>query len=184
MRNILFVQRLLSLPASVGVLSLCLVWLVLINGPAAAQGLASDMDLRGVKLLRVTASPTMVETLDCGIEAATLVRNLKGQVESEGLKPTDSDAALAVVTVLSARNEDAGVCSSTLMLGVYKKASFFDRDVGWIRSGYVVAWQSAVLVTSPIEAHNVQVNDALARLGDALLGDWRNSQRPEAAAAQ
>ncbi len=73
--------------------------------------------------------------------------------------------------------------NSTLMLGAYKKASFFDKDVGWIRSGYVVVWQSAVLVTSPSEGHAVEVRDALSRLGDALLGDWRTANRPPAAAA-
>jgi len=150
-------------------------------GSAAAQGIASDMDFRGIQALRVTASPTTVESLDCGIESAALVRETQRNLEAGGIKSTDSDANLGVITILSARDGESGLCNSTLMLGAYKKASFFDKDVGWIRSGYVVMWQSAVLVASPAESHPVQVRDALVRLGDALLGDWRTANRPAAA---
>lgn len=146
--------------------------------PASAQSIASDMDLRGMATLRVTASPMTVDSLDCSIESAAMVRELRSQLESEGMKPTDSEAALAVITILSARDSNTNVCNSTLMLGAYKKASFFDKDVGWIRTGYIVVWQSAVLVASPSESHAVQVRDGLAKLGDALLGDWRNANRP------
>lgn len=156
---------------------------VAFDSPAAAQGLLSDMDFRGMDTLRVTASPMTVESLDCGLESSGLVRELRRQLDSEGMKSSDSDAALGVITVLSARNGDSGVCNSTLMLGAYKKASFFDKDVGWIRSGYVVVWQSAVLVASSAETHPVQVRDALARLGAALLTDWRGANRPTAATA-
>lgn len=153
------------------------------DSPATAQGLLSDMDFRGIDALRVTASPMTVESLDCGIESSGLVRELRRQFESEGMRSSESDSALGVITVLSARNGDTGVCNSTLMLGAYKKASFFDKDVGWIRSGYVVVWQSAVLVVSAAETHPVQVRDALSRLGAALLGDWRSANRPTAATA-
>lgn len=152
------------------------------SGPAAAQGIASDMDFRGMTSLRITASPTTVESLDCGLESTGLVRELQRQFESGGMKPTDSDAALGVITILSARDSDRGLCNSTIMLGAYKKASFFDKDVGWIRSGYVVVWQSAVLVASPAESHALQVRDALTRLGDALLGDWLTANRPATSA--
>lgn len=149
--------------------------------PASAQSLASDMDFRGVQALRITVSPTTVESLDCGIESIALVRELQHGLEAGGIKPTESDANLGVITILSVRDGDSGLCNSTLMLGAYKKASFFDKDAGWIRSGYVVMWQSAVLVASPAESHPVQVRDALARLGDALLGDWRTANRPATA---
>jgi hypothetical protein len=156
---------------------------ITLDHPAAAQGLLSDMDFRGMDTLRVTASPMTVESLDCGIESSGLVRELRRQLDSEGMKSSDADSALGVITVLSARNGDTGVCNSTLMLGAYKKASFFDKDVGWIRSGYVVVWQSAVLVVSSAETHPVQVRDALSRLGAALLVDWRGANRPTAATA-
>ncbi|QJP13442.1 hypothetical protein G3545_07090 [Starkeya sp. ORNL1] len=161
-----------------GALALGAACLIAAFQPAAAQGIATDMDLRGITSLRVTASPMTVDSLDCSVESAAMVRELRQQLVSEGMKATDSDAALAVVTVLSTRDANTDVCNSTLMLGAYKKASFFDKDVGWIRTGYVVMWQSAVLVSSPSETHSVQVRDGLAKLGDALLGDWRNANRP------
>ncbi|HEY9214716.1 MAG TPA: hypothetical protein VIQ29_17945 [Ancylobacter sp.] len=161
-----------------GALALSAAGFVAASVPAAAQSIASDMDFRGMTSLRVTASPMTVDSLDCSIESAAMVRELRQQLVSEGVKATDSDAALAVITVLSTRDPNTDVCSSTLMLGAYKKASFFDKDVGWIRTGYVVMWQSAVLVSSPSESHAVQVRDGLAKLGDALMGDWRNANRP------
>lgn len=143
--------------------------------PASAQSIASDMDFQGVKGLRVTTSPLPIDSVDCNIEPGALIRDLRRQFEFEGLKAISSDDALAVVTILSARDAPSNTCSSTLMLGAYKKASFFDKDVGWIRTGYVVVWQSAVLVTSRSDGHSVQVRDALARIGDALLKEWHTA---------
>jgi len=166
-----------------GALALSAAGLLAAAVPASAQSISSDMDLRGMNALRVTASPMTVDSLDCSIESAAMVRELRQQLVSEGMKATDSDAALAVVTVLSARDPNSDTCNSTLMLGAYKKASFFDKDVGWIRTGYVVVWQSAVLVSSPSESHAVQVRDGLGKLGDALMSDWRNANRAVNAAS-
>jgi hypothetical protein len=151
--------------------------------PVLAQDVASDMDFLGVKAVRVTVSPLTVDSIDCNIDGSYLLRELQRQFESDGLAGADQEDALAVISVLSARESGGGACNSAVMLGAYKKASFFDQDAAWIRTGYVVVWQSALLVTSAADAHLDLTRDALARLGEAMLKEWKRVNAPPASAS-
>jgi hypothetical protein len=142
-------------------------------GSAPAGEVASDIDFQGIRSLRVTASPMPQAALDCNIEPDELVRDLERQLEAGGLKNAAGNDNLATITVLSAHDVDSGLCSSALMLGAYSKASFFADDAGWIRSGYVVIWQSGVIATSSPEQHLQAAREALARLGDSLIEAWQ-----------
>lgn len=155
--------------------ALCLVTLAIAGKPATAQDFPSDMDFRAISAVRVTISPMSVESVDCNIDPALLVRELERQFEGEGLAVSTTLDALAVITVLSAREEGGGACNSALMLGAYKRASFFDDDAQWLRTGYVVVWQSALLVGSPADTHPALARDALASLGLAMLKEWRKA---------
>jgi hypothetical protein len=151
--------------------------------PVHAQDVASDMDFLGIKAIRTTVSPLTVDSIDCNIDGSYLMRELQRQFESEGLAGTDQEDALAVISILSAREDGGGDCNSAVMLGAYKKASFFDQDAAWIRTGYVVVWQSALLVTSAADAHLALTRDALARLGEVMLKEWQRVNAPSASAA-
>src|SRR5215813_7762890 len=94
--------------------------------PAAAQGVASDTDFRGVTHLKVTASPMAVESVDCNVDANLLTHDLEHQLGADGLTIDQSPDTVAVITVLSTREGGSGSCTSAMMLGAYKKASFFD----------------------------------------------------------
>lgn len=151
-------------------LALVAIWAA--NASAAAQ--SSDMDFRGVSAVHVTVSPMSVESTDCNIDGDYLARELLRQFEGEGLAGSGSTDILAVITVLSAR-EGGASCSSALMLGAYKKVSFFDHDAEWLRTGYVVIWQSALLVASPADTHLALARDSLNSLGEAMLKEWRSA---------
>jgi hypothetical protein len=153
------------------------------GSPVLAQDVASDMDFLGIKAIRVTASPLTVDSIDCNVDGSYLMRELQRQFQAEGLAGTNQEDALAVISILSARADGGGACNSAVMLGAYKKASFFDRDAAWIRTGYVVVWQSALLVTSAADAHLALTRDALARLGEAMLKEWQRANHPPASAA-
>lgn len=150
----------------------------LIPSTSHAQDLSSDMDFVGIKALRITASPLTIDSIDCNIEVTYLVRELQRQFEAEGLAAASADDALAVISLLSARQSGDGACNSSLMLGAYKKASFFDHDAGWLRTGYVVIWQSALLISSPVDQHLSLSRDALARLAQSMLKEWQNANTP------
>jgi hypothetical protein len=143
--------------------------------PAAAQDVRADMDFRGVSGIHITASPMSVESIDCNVDGSYLVRELQRQFEGEGLASSANFDTLAVITVLSAREGGSGTCNSAVMLGAYKKASFFDNEAAWLRTGYVVIWQSALLVASPADTHLTVARDSLARLGQVMLKEWRNA---------
>jgi hypothetical protein len=143
--------------------------------PAAAQDVAADMDFRGVSAIHITASPMSVESIDCNIDGSYLVRELQRQFEGDGLAKSADFDTLAVITVLSAREGGSGPCNSAVMLGAYKKASFFDNEAAWLRTGYVVIWQSALLVASPADTHLVLARDSLARLGQVMLKEWKDA---------
>jgi len=152
--------------------------------PAAAQGVASDTDFRGVTRISVTASPMAVESVDCNIDGSLLTHDLEHQLAADGLAVDQSPETVAVVTVLSTREGGSGSCTSAMMLGAYKKASFFDDQAQWLRTGYVVIWQSGLIFTSPADAHLGLARESLSRLGKALLRDWRNANSAKPSAAR
>jgi hypothetical protein len=153
-------------------------------GPAAAQGVASDTDFRGVTRIKVTASPMAVESVDCNIDGTLLTHDLEHQFAADGLAVDQSPDTVAVVTVLSTREGGSGSCTSAIMLGAYKKASFFDDQAQWLRTGYVVIWQSGLIFSSPADAHLGLARESLGRLAKALLRDWRNANNAKPAASQ
>ncbi|HEV7369757.1 hypothetical protein [Arenibaculum sp.] len=140
----------------------------------AAEG-PSDIDFRGVAGVRVTISPMSADATDCRLAADPLLRELEQQLTAKGLKAMPESDVVATITVLSAYEPNAGRCSSAVMLGAYRKASFFDEDAGWLRTGHVVVWQSGLLTSSSPEQHPAGVRDALARLGDAMALDWHRA---------
>lgn len=155
--------------------------LALVTIPAAmAQEPDSDMDFRGIRSVRVTASPMPQGAIDCDIDGDALVRDLEQQFDAGGLRNAAGNDNLATITVLSTYETGSGVCSSAMMLGAYSKVSFFADAAGWIRSGYVVLWQSGVIVTSSPEQHLQTAREALARLGSSMLEAWQtqNAAQP------
>jgi hypothetical protein len=152
--------------------------------PAAAQGVASDTDFHGITRIKVTASPMAVESVDCNIDGTLLTHDLEHQFAADGLAVDPSLETVAVVTVLSTREGGSGSCTSTIMLGAYKKASFFDDQAQWLRTGYVVIWQSGLIFSSPADAHLGLARESLTRLAKALLRDWRNANNAKPSASQ
>jgi len=153
-------------------------------GPASAGGVTSDTDFRGVTGIHVTASPMSVESVDCNIDSSLLTHDLERQFSGDGLAVNQSPDTMAVVTVLSTRNDISGTCNSAIMLGAYKKASFFDDQAQWLRTGYVVVWQSGLIFSSPADAHLGLARESLGRLAKAMLKDWRNANTSKQSAAQ
>ena len=158
--------------------------LALAVGPATAAEVGSDTDFRGIASIRVSASPMAVESVDCNIDSSLLTHDLERQFTGDGLAVDQSPDTLAVVTVLSTRDGISGACSSAIMLGAYKKASFFDDQAQWLRTGYVVIWQSGLIFTSPADAHLGLARESLARLAKAMLKDWRNANGAKPSAAR
>jgi len=158
--------------------------LALAAGPAAAEGVASDTDFRGVTRIKVTASPMAVESVDCNIDSGLLTHDLEHQLAADGLVVDRSPDTVAVVTVLSTREGGSGSCTSAIMLGAYKKASFFDDQAKWLRTGYVVIWQSGLIFTSPADSHLGLARESIGRLAKALLRDWRNANTAKPSAAR
>ena len=158
--------------------------LVIGAGPAIAGGVASDTDFRGVTGIHVTASPMGVESVDCNIDSSLLTHDLERQFSGDGLAVNQSPDTMAVVTVLSTRDDISGTCSSAIMLGAYKKASFFDDQARWLRTGYVVVWQSGLVFSSSADAHLGLARESLGRLAKAMLRDWHNANAVKPSATQ
>lgn len=132
----------------------------------------SDVDLRGIKALHVTLSPVSASSLDCGLRGSDVVAETRARLGAGGLPDASGAEELAIVTVMSSHDATTGTCSSSIMLGAYGRASFVDKRVGWIRTGYVVLWQSGVIVMSGATDHLDTVRQSIDRLTDALLDAW------------
>jgi len=166
------------------ILLVALVFLTVAGASAAAatQDVASDTDFRGITSIRVTASPMSVDSIDCNLDANLLAGELQHQLAGDGLTNSTGLDTLAVITVLSTREAGSGPCTSAIMLGAYKKASFFDDQARWLRTGYVVVWQSALLFTSPADSHLALARDSLQQLGKAMLTEWQRANNPKSSA--
>jgi hypothetical protein len=141
----------------------------------AQSGVASDADLRGVTGLRVTLSPMSAASMECDLRGAELVSDTQTKLATGGMTAPRGDDALAIVTVITGRDGTSGLCSSALMLGAYERASYVDDHVGWVRTGYVVLWQSGLMVTSAPQDHLDTVRRALDELGSAMLEEWHRA---------
>jgi hypothetical protein len=145
-------------------------------GPALAQtGPASDADLKGVSGLHVTLSPMSAASLECNLRGAELVSDTETKLSQGGMTSPATEDDLAIVTVITGRDAATGLCSSALMLGAYGRESYVDDRVGWVRTGYVVLWQSGLMVTSSPQDHLDTVRRALGGLGDAMLEEWHRA---------
>lgn len=142
---------------------------------ARADAIRSDLDLKGVKSFHIAVSPLPIDTVDCNIDGTILGRELKQVLDRDHLSGGVDADSVAVITVISSHDPDRSACTSTVMLGAYKKASFFDEAVGWIRTGYVVMWQSAVHATSATDTHQAHMRDAVSMLADAMMEKWREA---------
>lgn len=145
---------------------------------ARAEAIQSNLDLKGVKSFHIAVSPLPIDTVDCNIDGTVLGRELKQALDRDNLGGGGNADPVAVITVISTHDADGRSCTSTVMLGAYKKASFFDEAVGWIRTGYVVMWQSAVHASSATETHQAHTRDAVSLLADSLTEKWREANAP------
>lgn len=144
--------------------------------PASAQtSPTSDADLQGVSGLRVTLSPMSAASLECNLRGAELVSDTETKLSQGGMTSPQSDADLAIITVITGRDAATSLCSSALMLGAYGRESYVDDRVGWVRTGYVVLWQSGLMVTSSPQDHLETVRRALGGLGGAMLEEWHRA---------
>jgi len=150
---------------------------------ANAEAIQSDLDLKGVKSFHIAVSPLPIDTVDCNIDGSVLGRELTQVLARDHLRGGGDADAVAVITVISTHDPDRASCTSTVMLGAYKQASFFDDAVGWIRTGYVVMWQSAVHATSATDTHQAHTRDAVSLLADAMLEKWREANAPRTSGA-
>ena len=139
---------------------------------AAQEKPGTDVDLRGITALHVTLSPISASAFDCGLRGGDVLAEARARLSTGGLPDASGAEELAIITVMSSHDATTGTCSSSLMLGAYGRASFVDKRVGWIRTGYVVLWQSGVIVMSGATDHLDTVRQATGRLTDLLLDAW------------
>jgi len=145
-------------------------------GPAAAQTRspkAPDADLSTLTQVRVTASQTTPDAVNCGPDLGELLPRVEAELASNGLRIVETPEHLVTVSILTAHDEARGICSSAAMLGAYQLVSFYDEVKGGLRSGYVVLWQRGKQVFSTPTDHAAAVETAVNRLAQLFLGDWR-----------
>lgn len=149
-----------------------------LGAASTAQGQAtpqSDADLSGVTGLRVTLSPMSAASMECDLRGDEIVSDVETTLSTGGMTAPTGNRDLAIVTVITGRDGASGLCSSAVMLGAYESASFVDDHVGWLRTGYVVLWQSGLMVTSAPQDHLDTVRRALGELGGAMLEEWHRA---------
>lgn len=151
-----------------------LVAVLLVAVPATGQAdQAEAADLAGVAAVRIAINQTTPDAMNCGIDLQRLLPVLSDGLRAGGLAVRPSADVTIALTVLTGYDSDTGVCATAPMLGTYRRVSYFDAAVGWLRSGHIVLWQRGTTATSAIAEHAGLVQRAVIDLSTALLTSWR-----------
>jgi hypothetical protein len=132
-----------------------------------------DADMSTLKEVRVTASQTTPDAVNCGPDLAALLPHVEAELASGGMRIVKSPRHLVTVSILTSHDAARGICSSAAMLGTYKLVSFFDEAKGALQSGYIVLWQRGKQVISVPTDHAAAVETAVNRLVDIFIKDWQ-----------
>lgn len=136
---------------------------------------ATTADLAGVTTVRIAINQTTPDAMGCGLDLGRLLPVLSDGLRAGGLAVDPAADVTIALTVLTGYDAATGVCATAPMLGTYRRISYFDKAVGWLRSGHVVLWQRGTTATSAIADHDSLVRRAITDLSEALLTSWRSA---------
>ncbi len=135
-----------------------------------------DADMSTLKEVRVTASQTTPDAVNCGPDLSVLLAHIEDELSSGGLVIVKSPEHLVTVSILTSHDALRSICSSAAMLGTYKLVSFYDQAKGALQSGYVVLWQRGKQVVSAPTDHAAAVETAVNGLVEIFLTDWQDAE--------
>jgi hypothetical protein len=165
--------------------------LLLAGAPvAAAEAPATPpLDFDGLTEASLVASPLTADSVQCGLDLARVVAAARQKLADGGLVLHEAAAARVTVSAVTIRVPDTDQCATTVLLGVYARESFFSASAGWLRTGYVVIWQRALMAATPAGGHAAAVSGVVGRLAEQMLAAWRaqgkhDQGRPDRMAAQ
>lgn len=142
--------------------------------PGAASGAAgTDVDLAGVRAVRVAVSQTTPDAMNCGVDLRGLLPLVSEGLATGGLAVDPGAEVTVTLTVLTGYHSGTGVCASAPMLGAYRRVSFFDEQAGWLRNGQVVLWQRGAATATASADHGEAVRRVVGELSAAFLASWR-----------
>lgn len=160
---------------SVRVMALGLMVGAVLTSAATAQS-RPNADMSTLKEVRVTASQTTPDAVNCGPDLPALLPHIEEDLSAGGLRLVKSPQNLVTVSVLTSHDAIRGICSSAAMLGTYKLVSFYDEDKGALQSGYVVLWQRGKQVVSAPTDHASAVEGAVNDLVEIFVRDWQEAE--------
>lgn len=168
-------------------------WL-LAGAPAmAAEAPATPpLDFEGLTEASLMASPLTVDSIQCGLDLDRLAAAARQKLADGGLALREGAPARVTVSAVTVRVPGTDHCATTVLLGVYAQESFFSASAGWLRTGYVVIWQRALMAATPVGAHAAAVGGVVGRLVEQMLAAWHaqahgpghGQDRPDRMAAQ
>ena len=145
-----------------------------VNG-AHSQTLESapDANLKGVKTLKVTFSQLTPDAITCGLSLDLIQPIVTAKILRSGISLVSTTDILATLGLMTTFDPGRDACGTSATLGVYKKVSYYDESVGWLRTGYVVLWQRGQQVMSGIAEHSDSTGAIVQRLAEVLLESWK-----------
>lgn len=147
--------------------------------PADARGeVGADADLAGVTGVQINISQTTPDALTCGVDLRNLLPLVSDGLVEGGLSVDPAADVTVTLSVLTGYDAATGMCASAPMLGAYRRVSYFDEKVGWLRSGQIVLWQRGTATTTASADHAGAVRLAVSALSGALLKSWRTDNAP------
>ncbi|MGA0344862.1 MAG: hypothetical protein ACO35B_09640 [Luminiphilus sp.] len=139
-----------------------------------------DANLDGVLAVRITFSQLTPDAINCGLTIDRFQSTLSDELQRTGFRLSETTDTLVTLGLMTTFDPGRNACGTSATLGVYRKVSYFDEAVGWLKSGYVVLWQRGQQVMSGIAEHSDATATVTQRLIDVLGQSWRAENKSDA----
>ena len=165
--------------------SLSVLWAVLlgaclyVNVYAQSAETKPDADLEGVTNVRVSFSQLTPDATTCGLSLQQFRPILRNELESTGLVLVAETDVLVTLGLMTTYDRGRDACGTSATLGAYKKVSYFDESVGWLRTGYVVLWQRGQQVMSGIAEHAESMDAVIQKLTEVFSDSWQQANNED-----
>ncbi|KKJ75705.1 hypothetical protein WH95_17265 [Kiloniella litopenaei] len=136
---------------------------------------ANARPLTGVQDIKLNISPLGHYSKQCGLSREAFERALLGGIPEGDIRLSNSSSYwlhTRVTTVIF----DTTNCVSNVEVTLYANTRYFNPATQQELSGRVEVWRAGGLYSSVSESHQVQVNNALRKVGRKLHEAWKKDQ--------
>jgi len=147
------------------------VWLLTIlwYSEISAENINSSYIKESINIIASNETP---DARICGINVQPALKEIKDNLASKGIIRNQSADKILVISFLTKINMEVDYCSTTAMIGLYEKISYYDRLTEKLKDGKIVLWQRGMTAITEVKQHEDATMDMTEKLLENLLNSY------------